>query len=272
MERVVSPNGVVYYRSQLIPCPHGFSTRVGGVSRLEHTESLNLGVDRGDEKDTVIENLRLFADAVGFWAENIISVPQIHSSKVRYVTEENAGEGFFCEPSESCDGYVADTKGIALGVRTADCVPILLYAPPHGKFPGAVSAVHAGWRGTASKIVINAIDMLLERGAELQEIKAAIGPSIEKCCYEVREDFYNLFKELIGEEITEKIVKSDTASEDVWRADLKGANTELLIQKGIPRENIDVSDLCTCCMPKEFYSHRYTGGKRGTMLSVITLG
>ena len=272
MERVVSQNGVVYYRSRLLPCPHGFSTRVGGVSILEHTESLNLGVDRGDGKEVVIENLRLFADAVGFSAEKVISVPQIHSSRVRYVTEENAGEGFFCESRESCDGYVSDRKGIALGVRTADCVPILLYAPPHENFSGAVSAVHAGWRGTASKIVINAIDMFLEKGAKLQEIKVAIGPSIEKCCYEVREDFYNSFKELMGEEMTEKFVKSDTVSSDTWSADLKGANTELLIQKGIPRENIDVSDLCTCCMPKEFYSHRYTKGKRGTMLAVITLG
>ena len=272
MERVVSPNGVVYYRSQLLPCPHGFSTRLGGVSRLEHTESLNLGIDRGDEKGIVIENLGLFADAVGFLPENIISVPQIHSSKVRYVTENNAGEGFFCEPLESCDGYVSDRRGIALGVRTADCVPILLYAPPHGGFSGAVSAVHAGWRGTASKIIINAVDLLLEKGAELQRIKVAIGPSIEKCCYEVREDFYNSFKELMGEEMTEKFVKSDTNSACVWRADLKGANRELLIQKGIPEANIDVSDLCTCCLPNEFYSHRYTGGKRGTMLSVISLG
>ena len=271
MERIISSNGVVYYRSKLIPCPHGFSTRLGGVSILEHTKSLNLGVDRGDEKETVLKNLKLFADAVGFSPKEVISVPQIHSSYVRYVTEDNAGEGFYCEPTDACDGYITDRQGVVLGVRTADCVPILLYAAPHNGFGGAVAAVHAGWRGTVSKIVINAIDKIIEKGAGLQEIKVAIGPAIEKCCYEVRDDFYHSFKEFAGEEITEKFVKSDTVRDGVWWADLKGVNRELLIQRGIPRENIDVCELCTCCMPDEFYSHRYTKGKRGTMLSVITL-
>ncbi|MBE6668521.1 MAG: peptidoglycan editing factor PgeF [Ruminococcaceae bacterium] len=271
MERIISSNGVVYYRSELIPCPHGFSTRLGGVSTLEHTKFLNLGVERGDERETVLENLRLFAEAVGFSPKEVISVPQIHSSKVRYVTENNAGEGFYCESTESCDGYVTDRSGVVLGIRTADCVPILLYAPPHNSFGGAVAAVHAGWRGTASKIVINAVNKMIEKGAALQEIRAAIGPAIEKCCYKVRDDFYNDFKALAGEELSDKFVKSDTERDGVWWADIKGVNRELLIQAGIPGENIDVCNLCTCCMPHEFYSHRYTKGKRGTMLSVITL-
>ena len=74
MKRVVAENGVIYYRSEIIPCIHGFSTRIGGVSRLSHTKSLNLGFDRGDDPETVLENLELFSDALGLESEGIISV------------------------------------------------------------------------------------------------------------------------------------------------------------------------------------------------------
>ena len=123
MERVVATNGVVFYRSELIPCPHGFSTRIGGISKLPHTAGLNLGLDRGDELDTVLENLSLFSEAVGFCKEQIISVPQIHSDKIRYVRAENCGEGILRAATEACDGYITDKAGVALGIRTADCVP-----------------------------------------------------------------------------------------------------------------------------------------------------
>ena len=105
MERIVAENNVVYYRSEIIPCVHGFSTRLGGVGRLSHTESLNLAFGRGDGRDTVIENLRRFADAVGFRAESTVSVDQVHSDGIRYITAEHLGEGYFTESSGSCDGY-----------------------------------------------------------------------------------------------------------------------------------------------------------------------
>lgn len=114
MERIVSDNGVVYYRSRLIPCRHGFATRIGGVSKQEHTKSLNLGIDRGDSRETVLKNLELFAESLGINATDIISVSQIHSDKVRYVTEDNRGEGFFVAERESCDGYITDRSGVAL--------------------------------------------------------------------------------------------------------------------------------------------------------------
>lgn len=269
MRRIVAGNGVTFYRSELIPCPHGFSTRLGGVSKLPHTASLNLGVDRGDEKETVLENLRLFADAVGVPMQEIISVSQIHSDKVRTVTKENCGEGFFKAETELCDGYIAQSKGVVLGIRTADCVPVLIYAPPHKDFDGAVMALHAGWRGTALGIVTKAVEKAKALGADPKEMRAAIGPSIGKCCYEVREDFYNKFLEMAGRELTEKYVHPKSGESGVYFADLKSVNRELLLRAGLPSENIDVSALCTCCCPDEFFSHRFSGGLRGTMLSII---
>ncbi len=269
MERIIAPNRVVYYRSQLIPCKHGFSTRIGGVSRLSHTATLNLGVERGDSRETVIENLGLFADALGIKKESVISVSQIHSADIRYITEGMVGEGFFCPEGQSCDGYITDKIGVSLGVRTADCVPILLYAPPNENFGGAVAALHAGWRGTAKGIAKESIVRLSQMGAEPSRIKAAIGPSIGSCCYTVREDFYKEFESLCKKELTERYVRFATA--DTWRADLKGANREILMECGVLSENIDVCTLCTCCHPEEFYSHRYSSGVRGSMLSVITM-
>lgn len=267
MKRVVAPNGVVYYRSEIIPCIHGFSTRIGGISKLPHTKSLNLGVDRGDGKETVIKNLGLFSDALGIYADSIISVSQIHSSNIRVVDAKNRGEGFYTDELEPCDGYVTESTDISLGVRTADCVPILFYAPKREGFNGAVAAVHAGWRGTALGIAEKAVQQLCIMGADPSEIKAAIGPSIGNCCYCVKEDFYKSFSEMAGRSLTEKFVV--TAGKKLWVADLKGANKTILLNSGILAENIDVCELCTCCNNEEFFSHRFSKGNRGTMLSVI---
>lgn len=268
MKRVISPNGVVYYRSELIPCIHGFSTRIGGVSQLAHTKGLNLGLDCGDSRETVLENLELFSDALGIDSRSIISVSQIHSSKIRTVNSENRGEGFFKEELCPCDGYITDGYDITLGVRTADCVPVLLYASENNRFSGAVAAVHAGWRGTALGIVKEAVDQLCLMGARVADIKAAIGPSIGSCCYCVKADFYESFLRSAGKALTSAFV--NPVGEGKWVADLKGANRQILHDSGIPYENIDVCDECTCCNSEDFFSHRFSKGKRGTMLSVIT--
>lgn len=268
MERIVAKNGVTFYRSDIIPCIHGFSTRIGGISQLSHTKGLNLGFDRGDSRETVLENLALFSDALGIDSKGIISVSQIHSSTVRYVNRENRGEGIFTEELLPCDAYVTDDTDIVLGVRTADCVPILLYAPSSDGSDGAVAAVHAGWRGTALGIIKEAVRKLVLMGVDVTEIKAAIGPSIGSCCYSVKKDFYDSFKACAGLELTKKFVTA--VGEDRWVADLKGVNREILQRCGVLSENIDVCDICTCCNAEEFYSHRFSRGKRGTMLSVIT--
>ena len=268
MRRVCAENQVIYYYSEIIPCTHGFSTRIGGISEHPHTKGLNLAFGRGDSDETVLTNLRLFSEALGIEPESIISVSQIHSDKVRTVDRDNCGEGYYTAEVESCDGYVTVDSGIALGVKTADCVPILMYAPPNSAFDGGVAAVHAGWRGTALGIAQNAIRMLCDKGASPSEIRVAIGPSIGNCCYFVKEDFYDVFYAAAGRELTEQFVIP--AGDGVWTADLRGANIRMLCDSGVLRENIDACELCTCCHSNEFYSHRFSKGKRGTMLSVIT--
>ena len=266
MERVVAENGVVFYRSKIIPCIHGFSTRLGGVSVLPHTASLNLGVDRGDSTETVIENLGRFANALGIDAEGIISVSQIHSVKIRRVDASHRGEGFYKKETEACDGYFSFSPQISLGVRTADCVPVLLYAEKKDG-SSAVAALHAGWRGTAGGIVKSAVEEFLSEGFDADTVRAAIGPAIGRCCYTVKNDFYATFLEAAGKKITDEFVHP--VADGVWAADLKGANKKMLEVLGVLPENIDVSSECTCCNSNEFFSHRYSHGHRGTMLSVI---
>jgi YfiH family protein len=271
MIKIVSENGVVYYRSKLIPCTHGFSTRIGGVSEFKHTFALNLGIGRDDPNDIVLKNLELFSKALEIDPHSVISATQIHSAIVRIVGSEDCGEGYYFPTKEACDGYVSNQKGIALGIRTADCVPILLYAPKNDNSEEIISAVHAGWRGTNKNIVSCAIDRMVDMGAKTEDIKAAIGPSIGSCCYEVSKDFFDVFCDTLGKETAECFIRPSSENEGHFMADLKNINRYQLEACGIRNENIDVANICTCCDPKEFYSHRYSGEARGTMLSLICL-
>ena len=257
-------NGVKCFKSDIIPVRHGFSTRIGGVSHKSHTESLNLAFGRGDEQATVLENLRLFSDAVGVAPESVISRPQIHSSRIVYADETMCGEGYFNETAEGCDGYVTDREGVTLGVKTADCVPILFCEPDSH----IIGAVHAGWRGTASGIAAECVRMMVTLGSSPKNIRAAIGAAIHVCCYEVGEDFYDSVASLVGGDIAREFICSRAGS---LHADIVGMNRRILLEAGLDGANIDVCERCTCCEPSLFFSHRASHGVRGTMLSVISL-
>lgn len=265
MRIITAQNGIKYLRSDLIHCTHGFSARLGGVSILPHTASLNLAFGRGDDDQTVIQNLRLFSDAVGFDAESIVSYPQIHSAIVKNVGVADRGKGYFHSADFECDGYVTVSKDVTLGVKTADCVPILLAAEDGRGQVFAVSALHAGWRGTAKNIVAQGIQSLLGLGATSENIFAAIGPCIHQCCFEVNSDCKDEILNSLGASFEEFIIKKD----DKYFPDLVKINQRLLTLCGVSEANIDSCELCTYCHPELFYSHRFSGGARGTMLSVI---
>ena len=261
---ITAENGVKYLKSDMIPVPHGFATRVGGVSREAHTASLNLAFRRGDEPHTVIENLRLFSDAVGVAPESVISRHQIHSARVVYADEKMRGEGYFTDTNEECDGYVTDREGVTLGVKTADCVPIF-FADADAR---VIGAVHAGWRGTASGLAAECVRKMCELGARPENIRAAIGAAIHFCCYEVGEDFFESVEALVGEDTAREFIRERDGK---LHADIVGMNRRFLIEAGLCEHNIDVCEYCTCCEPSLFFSHRYSHGVRGTMLSVISL-
>ncbi|MBQ2806514.1 MAG: peptidoglycan editing factor PgeF [Clostridia bacterium] len=262
---------VGYYYSTLLQSKHAYSTRIGGVSSTPETAGLNLAHGRGDDDATVLENLKLFAGAVGFAPESVISLPQVHSTDVLYVTEEDAGRGYVRPANGMGDGYVTDHDGVTLGVKSADCVPVLLEARNADGSVLAVSAVHAGWRGTAGGIVQNAVRALRELCGNDVAIYVAIGPCIGACCFEVGRDCVDEFDRLCGKEIVDACFTK--AQNGKYYGDLVKVNRLLLHDAGVPDEHIDAANICTCCNPGDFFSHRYaakhTNGKRGTMLSVI---
>ena len=270
MIREISKNGVIYYRSELISCPHGFSTRIGGVSVLPHTSSLNLGFGRGDGEDIVTENLARFANAIGVFENYFYCADQIHSSVVKKVAKRNMSNRACLDITEACDGLVTNEKGITLGIKTADCVPILLFYSGNGEREAVVSAIHAGWRGTCGNIASTAVSKMIEMGADVKDIKVAIGPSIKSCCYEVAQDFYGAFCESLGKNIADRFI-IPAKKEGRFYADIAGINQYQLNSCGVLFSNIDVADVCTYCNQEEFYSHRYSGNERGTMLSAIAI-
>lgn len=270
---MVQSQGVSYLTSDRLQSVHGFSTRLGGVSTLAHTGSLNLAFGRGDGREVVLENLARFGAAVGFDPAGVISVPQVHGNSVFEVDASHRGMGYHTEAAFEGDGYVTATPQVTLGVKTADCTPILLEAIA-GDRVVAVAALHAGWKGTVADIagvgVRKLTAMAVERaGGEPGGItvRAAIGPCIHACCFEVKEDCLSVVRSFLGDFAEEHI----RCAGGKTYLDLPTLNRALLMRAGVEEENLDVCPDCTACHTETFYSHRAMGGVRGTMLSVIRL-
>ncbi len=234
---------------------HGFSTRIGGVSVLPHTSTMNIGFRRGDEDKTVLENIKIFEGLSGIENVKTVYAPQIHSRIIRRIENKS-----FLSPVDSCDGFITDKNGISLLIRMADCVPILFYGD------GVVCAVHAGWRGTVSGIGEEAILQFEKYGVKPENIIVAIGHCIHSCCFEVKEDFVEAVSKERGELFALKHIKK---TEKGIFADLVSMNEDILRASGVSQ--IDKSEHCTACNPSLFHSHRKTNGIRGTMGAVIAL-
>ena len=154
---------------------HGFSTRPGGASMLNEKPSLNLGFTEWDERERVVANREKFMAVLGAREMPLVTARQFHSDVIHVVADSRA-------EAEKADALVTGTPGLLLGVQTADCVPILL-ADPRRR---VVAAIHAGWRGTLSRIAVKTLGrMRMEFGTQPRDVIVAIGPAIGRCCYEV---------------------------------------------------------------------------------------
>ena len=262
-------SGVTYLRASHLPCPHGFSTRLGGVSTHAQTSSLNLGRGFADDDATVAENLDRFAEAVGFEAAALVSLRQVHSARVRIVTAADAGLGYGRPTDETADGYVTCERGVAIGIRTADCVPILAVAVDGQGRPYTVGAFHAGWRGTVAGIAAEGVRQMVAVGARAEHIRVAIGPCIHACCFEIDDAARDVFVSRLGKTLTDRFVLPTRAGH--YHADLVAINLAQLAEVGVERERVAVCELCTRCRGDLFWSHRRDGLTRGSMLSVICL-
>ncbi len=258
MKTVVSGD-LTYLKAENISVPHCFTTRLGGVSR-GYLSSLNLGCHRGDAPENVDRNYEILGKELGFALSDLVLTSQIHSNIVRPVTRADAGKGTDHRSYPQCDGLVTNEPGLALMVFTADCTPILFWDP----VTGAVGAAHAGWRGTAAGIAQKTVEaMQTHYGCRAQDIRAAIGPNIGECCFETDRDVPDAMIAALGQDAMPFIRETG----EKFHVDLKAINALWLRRSGV--EQIDISDACTACQPELFWSHRITGGQRGSQGAII---
>jgi len=251
---------------------HGFSTRAGGVSTVYGGNSLNLGWTKEDDPALVAENRRRFLGAVcGDDAGcSLVGMRQIHSGVSRVVREEDGTlEGRLQTADGKAmlegDGLMTAVPGVVLGVGTADCVPVLVVDVEKR----VVAAFHAGWRGTVARIVERGVAMMgPEYGSRVDDMVAAVGPSIGACCYTVGEEVRTEFAGQFG--YAEELFSEEGAI----RLNLWEANRRQLVDAGIGEERIAVVGECTACARDErgalrYFSHRGEKGVAGRMLNVV---
>jgi polyphenol oxidase len=266
---------------------HGFSTRLGGMSRAYCGEldagELNLGFTAADEREAVAQNRRLLADAVtGKGDTPIVALRQFHSNLVIVASAADAGR----EQPGKADGAITAEPGLLIAIQTADCIPVLVA----DKRRRVVGAFHAGWRGTVKRIVELGVGrMRLEFGSQPEDLIAALGPGMAQCCYEVGEELVSEFESQFtyGRELFREVFDSDPVRKKypmlflTQRApghsslgpslhlDLIEANRRQLLDAGVKAAAIRVTGGCTGCDTGLFFSHRTSRGHAGRMMSVI---
>lgn len=245
---------------------HGISTRIGGVSEGIYS-SMNLSFTRGDKKEPVLENYRRIGAAIGVAPGHMTGSQQTHTTNIRKVTETDMGKGIVRERDYAdIDGMITNIPGICLVTYYADCVPLLFVDPVRR----AIGASHSGWRGTVNKMGQATIEaMQREYGCRPEDIKAAVGPSICQDCYEVSEDVILEFQRAFPQKEWDTLFYKKPDGK--YQLNLWKANERILLDAGIKRANLAVTNLCTCCNPELLFSHRASHGKRGNLAAFLAL-
>jgi hypothetical protein len=233
----------------LLRAPHGFSTRAGGVSGGAFA-TLNSSFAVGDSPALVTANLSRLAQAAGVPLERLVTATQVHGSLA-----VRASPGLVVE----ADALWTDEPGVSVGVRTADCVPVLIEDAASRR----VAAVHAGWRGVLAGVTSRAVDALVAAGSARDDLRAAIGPCIQRCCYEVDGDLPARFARAHGEAVV--VMQGRRRA----HLDLPLALVGELARAGVSGARVTVLPHCTHC-DQRFFSHRRDRGVTGRHLSFIT--
>jgi polyphenol oxidase len=246
---------------------NGFSTRGGGTSSMPEN-ALNLAGFNEDSAENILENrrrfLKLFPNQSGDWA--LAGCWQVHGSDVRLIkspheakpAEDARGDSIYC------DAIVSNTHGVLAGVKTADCVPVLIGDPKTGAF----AAVHSGWRGTLATVATKALArMSADYETRPGDVCVAIGPAAGSCCYEVGRDVIDGFRNAFPAQD----LFTETRAEHAL-INLLDANRAQLISAGVDPARINTAPLCTMCRTDLFFSYRKeksVHGKVGRLMSVI---
>lgn len=244
---------------------HGFSTRLGGVSK-EHLSGMNLGLERDDQKENVIKNHEIIAETIGFESKNIVASKQTHTTNIKVVSREDIGKGIYRDRDyDDIDGLITNEKEIVLTTYFADCVPLYIVDTKNK----AIGLSHSGWRGTVGRMgQITIEQMRKEYGTNPADVVACIGPSICKNCYEISEDVAEEFMKEFPNHIRDILENQGNGK---YLLDLWKCNYLIFKECGVKEENIYLPDICTCCNPDVMFSHRATNGKRGNLAAFLEI-
>lgn len=232
-----------WIKSPHINTIHGFSTRNGGVSPAPFL-SLNLG-GTDDLPEYIAENRKRALADLNIGMTHVSYLNQIHSN---IVCQASVGK-------QTGDALVTNQKSLAIAVGAADCYPVLFYDETNQ----VIGAAHCGWKGTLARIAKNTIEEMVKLGAEISQIKVAIGQGISKSNYQVSEEVIEQFK-------------NAGFSNDCWenrQLDLLNANRYVALEAGIKPEHIWSMNRCTT--EDDFFSYRRDNGKTGRMWALIML-
>lgn len=237
---------------------HGFSTRIGGVSAGD-AGLLNLSRVPWDQPALVDENRRRFLNAVGLHGTHLVTISQVHSDRI-HIIENNSGQW---NASAAGDALVGRLAGTALAVQVADCFPILVADPS----TQAIAAIHAGWRGTRSRILAKTVAaMKRSLGSEPANLRVAIGAGIRACCFEVGAEVVAQFHQ---EYPTGALASRHPLHEGKFLLDLPAALHYQAEEAGIKSDTVFDLGLCTWCNSEEFFSYRREGDRSGRMMGLI---
>jgi hypothetical protein len=267
---------------------HGFSTRRGGFSKAYGGNVLNLGYTQEDSRSAVNRNRAAFKKALAAPEWPLVTLHQVHSDLIwPIVIAPDCRRGTGGLPPRAGDGLLTNTPGILLSIRTADCLPIMLVDVKRH----ALGVLHAGWRGTLKRIAEKGVgEMRRSFGSRPEDLRAALGPAIHRCCYEVGEDVREQFQtQFTDADSWFTATKESRSIRDRYpllflaarppghlesllpikiRLDLVEANRRQLLAAGLRPRQIWASPLCTACHTNLLFSHRAERGQTGRMMAV----
>lgn len=248
MFRLNQRGAIAYLEAETISAldfvTHAFCTRLGGVSEGPFS-SLNTGFRVADQEENVRRNLSLIAGSFSIPEDRLVLMGQVHGDRVHILD----GDAPPPESIPECDGLITDRPGVALGIRTADCLPLLFV----DRVRRVIGVAHAGWRGTALNIASRMVDLFEQRfSSRVEDILIAVGPGIGVCCYQVDTPVYAAFSSRPG---VNRFLHP-CPEEGRWMLDLVSANRIALMERGAPAGNILSAGHCTACRRDLFFSHR----------------
>lgn len=245
---------------------HFITTRHGGVSEGSYA-SMNPGEYSGDDLNCIRMNRKILSDVIGISPEGIFAPFQVHEAEVgcldaRFLSFTPERQK---EEMNGKDALITDVPGVCVAVSTADCVPVLVYAPDKK----VVAAIHAGWRGTVKQIVAKTVGCMIDRyGCDPLQMLAGIAPSISRESFEVGDEVADAFQAtgVDMNRIMERNARTGKPHIDLWEA-----NRIQLLEAGLKPEHIEVSGICTYLHHDDFFSARRLGIKSGRILSGIMI-